>query len=71
LALANEAGRIYAAANDPMADVRLLAHEAAETIDDIMAEVRSGPSRKTSVSIANAAMRAVTSAAEAKQNGTG
>lgn len=71
LALANEAGRVYAAANDPMADVRIIAHEAARAIDDIMAEVRSGPSRKTRVTIANAAMRAVTSAAEAKQNGTG
>ncbi|WP_018094768.1 replicative DNA helicase [Sinorhizobium meliloti] len=71
LALANEAGRIYAAANDPMADVRIIAHDAAKTIDDVMAEVRSGGKRKSRVSIASAAMQAVTSAAEAKQSGSG
>lgn len=71
ISLAHEAGRIHAAANDPMADVRMVAHEAAKNIDDIMAEVRSGPARKSRVSIGNAAQRAIENAEQAKRNGTG
>ncbi|MBB4347972.1 replicative DNA helicase [Aliirhizobium cellulosilyticum] len=71
LNLANEAGRVYAAANDPQADVRLIAHEAASAIDDIMSDVRAGASRKTRVSIGSAAGRAFEAASEARHTGTG
>lgn len=71
LTLANEAGRIYAAANDPHADVRLIAHEAASAIDDIMSDVRAGSSRKTRVSLGSAAGRAFEAAAEARSTGGG
>jgi replicative DNA helicase len=71
LSIANQAGRIYAAANDPMADVRLIAHDAAKSFDDIMAEVRGGASRKTRASIGTAAGRALDAAMAARQNGSG
>jgi replicative DNA helicase len=71
LSLANQAGIVYAAANDPQADVRSIAHDAAAAIDDIMADVRAGSSRKTRVSIGSAAGRAFDAASEARKTGTG
>ncbi|MEZ2132711.1 MULTISPECIES: replicative DNA helicase [unclassified Sinorhizobium] len=71
LSLADEAGRIYAAANDPQSDVKIIAHEAAKAIDDIMAEVRAGRVKRTRVSVGNATQRAIDAALEAKQNGSG
>lgn len=71
LSLAGEAGNIQAAANDPMADVRAISREAAQRIDDIMSEVRSGAARRSRVSIGRASQRAIESAAEARSNGSG
>jgi replicative DNA helicase len=71
LSIANAAGRIYSAANDPMADVRLIAQDAAQTFDDIMSEVRSNTNRTTRSSIGGAASRALDAAVAAKHNGTG
>lgn len=71
LSLADEAGRLYDVANDPQADVKKLAHEAAQRIDDIMAEVRSGPKKNTRVSVGQASAKAIDAAEAAKKNGTG
>ena len=71
LSLGGEAANIHAAANDPMADVRAISREAAQRIDDIMFEVRSGAARRSRVSIGRASQRAIESAAEAMSNGSG
>lgn len=71
LSIANEAGRIYAAANDPMSDVRAIAAEAARSLDDIMAEVRNGGPKKTRSSIGAAAGVALDAAIEASKTGSG
>lgn len=71
LSIANEAGRVYAAANDPSSDVRVIVHDAARQFDDIMAEVRSGPTRKTRLSLETAASMAIDSAVQARKNGSG
>lgn len=71
LAIANEAGRLCMAANDPQADVRVIASEAAKSFDTIMSEVRTGPVKNTWVSIGDAATKAIEAAAEAKLNGHG
>lgn len=71
LAIGNEAGRVQAAANDPQADVKLIAADAAKNFDDIMAEVRSGPTKKTLVSMAEAAKAAMEASQRASHSNGG
>ena len=71
LAIANEAGRVLAAASDPQSDVRLITSDAAKTFDDIMSEVRSGPSKKTVHSLGEAAQAALNASNLARHSTTG
>lgn len=71
ISISGEAGRVYAAANDPAADAKVVASEAAKNLDDIISELRSGGTKKTRVSVGGAAMRAVEAAQAARENGSG
>jgi replicative DNA helicase len=71
ISIAGEAGRVYAAANDPSADARAVASEAAKNLDDIISELRAGGTKKTRVSVGGAAMRAVEAAQTARATGSG
>lgn len=71
LNIASEAGRLQAAANDPMsAPVELVTH-AGQAFDDILSQVRRGPRRKSRVSLLEATDNAIAAAEEAKARGSG
>lgn len=71
ISIAGEASRVYAAANDPASDARVVASEAAKNLDDIISELRAGGVKKTRVSVGGAAMRAVEAAQTARASGKG
>ncbi|KNY13107.1 DNA helicase [Shinella sp. SUS2] len=71
ISIAGEAGRVHAAANDPSADAKVVASEAAKNLDDIISELRAGGRKKTRVSVGGAAMRAVEAAQAAREKGSG
>lgn len=69
--LAEEASRIATAAQEATSDPLLLIQTAGQVFDDISAEVRAGPRRKTRLSLATAAGNAFAAAEEARQRGSG
>lgn len=71
LNIAQEAGRLSAAANDPSSSPTDLVTTAGQTFDDIMSQVRRGPKRKTRVSLLEAADNALAATQEAKEKGSG
>lgn len=62
---------LQAAANDPGADPRKLIQTVASDLDLIASEMRSGPRRKTRMSLSHAAGNAFSAAKEARQRGSG
>lgn len=71
LQIAGEAQRISEAASDPNSDPMELVTACGRTFDDIAADVRAGPKRKTRLSFAHAAGNAFDAAKEARQRGSG
>lgn len=71
VSIAGEAGRLHAAASDPNTNPVELVTAAGQAFDDILADVRRGPRRKTRMSLAEAAQNAFTAAEEARQRGSG
>ncbi|TDR28922.1 replicative DNA helicase [Aquamicrobium defluvii] len=65
------AASMHAAANDPNSDPRKLIQSLSADLDLVSAEMRSGPRRKTRMSLASAAGNAFASAREAAQRGRG
>lgn len=68
---AEEALRFSAAANDPSVDPAKLIRTFASDLDDIAGQLRSGPRRKTMLSLSTAAESAFAAAEKARQRGTG
>lgn len=71
LELANEAGRLHAAASDPMANPLDLITLTGQTFDDIAADVRRGPKRKTRLSLSDATQGAFLATEKAMESGRG
>lgn len=71
LRLAEEAARIATAAQEMTSDPLALIQTAGQVFDDISAEVRAGPRRKTRMSLGAAAGNAFAAAEEARQRGGG
>jgi replicative DNA helicase len=71
LNIAQEAGRLQAAANDPASSPSELVTHAGQTFDDILSQCRKGPKRKTRVSLLEATDNALFAAEEAKSRGSG
>jgi replicative DNA helicase len=71
LSVANEAGKLFASASDPMADVKSVAREAAKEFDDILSELEASAGRQDRIVIGSAAERAVDAAIKAKESGNG
>jgi len=65
------ASSFQAAANDPNADPRKLIQTVSNDLDLVAAEMRSGPRRKTRMSLSHAAGNAFAAAKEASQRGHG
>lgn len=63
--------RLHAAANDPSADPSMLIKSVTSDLSDIAGDLRSGPGRKTLLTLSDAAENAFASAEEARQKGTG
>lgn len=70
-ALASEAAVLNSAASDPRSNPVDLVTAAGQAFDDILADVRRGPKRKTRVSIGRAAENAFLATQEAMQRGSG
>lgn len=71
ISVAEEAGRLHAAASDPAASVVDIVISAGQAFDDIVSHVRRGPKRKTRVSLAEATDNALCASREARQRGSG
>lgn len=71
ITISGEASRLHAAANDPASNPVELVQTAGQVFDDILADVRRGPKRKTRVSLAEASVAAFQSAQEAMERGSG
>lgn len=71
LKVAEEASRIATAAQEMTSDPLALIQTAGQVFDDISAEVRAGPRRKTRMSLGAAAGNAFAAAEEARQRGSG
>lgn len=69
--VSEEAARISTAAAAPGSNPSDLVTKAGQAFDDIVADLRAGPRRKTRVSIAEASQRAIDAAYEARQRGGG
>lgn len=71
LKVAETASRVAAAAQEMTSDPLALIQTAGQEFDDISAEVRAGPRRKTRMSLGAAASNAFTAAEEARRRGSG
>lgn len=71
ITIAEEASRLQAAANDPNSNPVDLVTSSGQAFDDILADVRRGPKRKTRVSLSEAAGNAFLAAEEGQQRGSG
>lgn len=71
IALGEEAARLVAASADPAADATALARASAQAFDAILSHARRGTSRKTRVSLAEAAESAIAASRDAAQRGSG
>lgn len=69
--LAQEGGRLAAAAADPATDPLELVSVSGQVFDDIVADVKAGPRRRTRTLISQAAGNALEAAREARQRGSG
>ncbi|MCV9909942.1 AAA family ATPase [Brucella sp. HL-2] len=69
--LAKEALMLLEAANDPASSPLDLVKSTGMAFDDILADVRRGPRRKSQITIMNAAQNAFAAAKEAQERGTG
>lgn len=71
LSLADEAQRLFAAASDPSSNPVELISVAGQAFDDVLSSVRSGPKRKTRLTVAEAVENAVFASRDAAQRGNG
>lgn len=71
IALADEAGRLHAAASDPHSSPLDLVANAGQVFDDILSGIRRGPARKSRVLLSDAADNAFAAATEARERGAG
>ena len=71
LCIADEAQRLFAAASDPSSNPVDLISVAGQAFDEVLSSVRSGPKRKTRLTVAEAVDNAVAASREASARGSG
>jgi replicative DNA helicase len=71
LQIADEAARLHGAASDPASNPATLISHAGQAFDEILADTRRGPARKSRVLIADAVETAFEAAREARERGSG